>query len=218
MVESITTIQYYGHDLFVIKTSSGLRILTDPYNEWVKPKLPTVEADVVLISHDHDDHNNLSIVKNYKKIIKGFGEFKYEDLVFKGFKTFHDESGGAQRGLNTVFLFTADGITFAHMGDLGKIPDDTVLNELKDVDVIFIPVGGGATIDAGQAVKLITILKPKLAIPMHFKLSELASIPFTYVDKFLDLVKDYRELHESGQISVETLPSSTQVWYIKPID
>jgi hypothetical protein len=53
---------------------------------------------------------------------------------------------------------------------------------------------------------------------MHFKLSELASIPFTYVDKFLDLVKDYRELHESGQISVETLPSSTQVWYIKPID
>jgi L-ascorbate metabolism protein UlaG (beta-lactamase superfamily) len=218
MVERITTIQYYGHDLFVVKTSSGLRILTDPYNEWVKPKLPAVEADVVLISHDHDDHNNLSIVKNYKKIIKRFGELKYEDVVFKGFKTFHDESGGAQRGLNTVFLFTADGITFAHMGDLGKIPDDAILNELKDVDVMFIPVGGEPTIDAGQAVKLISTLMPKVAIPMHFKLSEFAAIPFTYIDKFLDLVKEYREFRESVRISVETLPSSTQVWYIKPID
>lgn len=218
MVQSKTIIQYYGHSLFLIKITSGLRILIDPYNEWVKPNPPTVEADIVLISHDHNDHNNLSAVKGYKKVFKGFGDFEYEDVAFKGFKTFHDESEGAQRGLNTVFLFAADGITFAHFGDLGMIPDNSTLKELKDVDVMFIPVGGGPTIDAVQAVELIKIFKPKVAIPMHFKISEFATVPYTNIDKFLGLVKGYMEFSESIEISRETLPSPTQVWYINPIN
>jgi len=177
-------IKWLGHSCFLISSDTGVRIVTDPFNEKVGYELPVVEADIVTTSHGHYDHNNVSIVKGDYKHINMPGSVIEKGMEITGVLTFHDEAEGSKRGENVVFKFKVDGLNVCHCGDLGHILNEEQLDGLGKVDVLLIPVGGTYTIDALAACEVVKQLKPAVTIPMHFK-TEVLGFPIDGVNNFL---------------------------------
>ncbi|MBC7333169.1 MAG: MBL fold metallo-hydrolase [Actinobacteria bacterium] len=212
MVEK-TKITFWGHAMFVIESARGTKIGTDPYDQQVKSRLPDVSADVVLVSHGHFDHSNISLFKGNPKVIRQAGKTSFEDINIEGVPAYHDEAKGLKRGENIIFKFEVDGIKFAHLGDLGHLPDERQVNSLKDVDILLIPVGGIYTIDASQALKIINDIKPKVAIPMHYK-EEDTKIGVNTLDYFIGKVKNFKEVGHTVEVSKDELPQETEIWIL----
>lgn len=162
-------ITYLGHSSFKIK-AKGATIVTDPYDsEMVGLKFSAQEADIVTISHDHKDHNASSKVSNVKKVISGPGEYEVMGVSILGYKTFHDATNGAERGKNTIYVIETEGLRICHLGDLGHALNEDLVNELGDVDVLMIPVGGGFTIGSKEAANIVSQIEPFFVIPMHYQ-------------------------------------------------
>jgi len=188
-------IRWHGHACFEIISEEGIVIVTDPYDESIGYSMPEVTADVVTVSHEHYDHNNVGAIKGKPEVVKGAGEHICKGLRFYGVGTYHDTSSGAERGENTVFLVDVDELRLCHLGDLGHVLDGSQLRSIKekdvDVDVLFIPIGGVYTIDAKGANEVLGQLEPKIAIPMHYKTPPLR-LKIQKEDKFLSGKKRVR--------------------------
>lgn len=177
-------IKWLGHACFLLTSSSGAKVLTDPFDEQVGYELPAVKADIVTTSHDHYDHNHVSIVKGDFVHINNPGKFSERGIEITGVSTFHDESKGAKRGKNVIFKFDIDGIKVCHCGDLGHVLTDDQVKQIDEVDVLLVPVGGTYTVDARGAYEVVKQLKPIITIPMHFK-TEVLGFPIDGVNNFL---------------------------------
>ena len=162
-------ISWFGHSCFQIVDSVGRSIITDPPAERVGYDLPNVLADVVLISHDHYDHNNFEAIKGNPAVIRGPGEHTASGITFYGVRTLHDDKGGRLRGENTVYIFALDRMRVCHLGDLGHILSSDQIREIGSVDILMIPVGGVFTLDARGASEVVDQIRPRVIIPMHFK-------------------------------------------------
>jgi len=186
-------IRFLGHACFQIKGKKAV-VVTDPYDASVGLRLPKVSADVVTVSHQHHDHNNVTTVKGTTQrpepfAITGPGEYEVAGVSVFGFASFHDDTQGSQRGSNTIYVIETDGMRLVHLGDLGHALDDKLLEQINGVDVIFVPVGGTYTLDAKQAASQIKKIQPKIAIPMHYKLPGV-SLDLSPVDEFLRQMGD----------------------------
>jgi L-ascorbate metabolism protein UlaG (beta-lactamase superfamily) len=211
------TIEWLGHSSFLISLNDGIKIVTDPFDSSVGYPLPDVTADVCLVSHDHFDHNCVSVIKGKPQVVKGDGEKETKNIKFKGVPSFHDEKQGSQRGKNTIFTWELGGIRLAHVGDLGVELSSSQVKEIGTVDVLFVPVGGFYTIDAPTATKVVNSLNPKVVIPMHYKMPFMgASFPIAKVDEFL---KGKENVVKVGKNSVsftkETLPTKTTIYALE---
>jgi L-ascorbate metabolism protein UlaG (beta-lactamase superfamily) len=208
-----TNITFFGHSMFLIESKNGLRIGMDPYDENVKSRLPDVEADIVTISHSHYDHSNTELFKGSPEIIKESKKFIKKDISITGYPSFHDNSGGGLRGKNIIFEIEIDGIRFVHLGDFGSFGDNATESLIKNMDILFIPVGGVFTIDHIEAVRLIKKLNPKVAIPMHFKEKD-TKIGVDEINNFKNSIKGYvlKELSNYFEITEAELPSETEIW------
>jgi L-ascorbate metabolism protein UlaG (beta-lactamase superfamily) len=177
---------------------SGTRILTDPYDPSIGKELEPVEADIVTISHEHHDHSYLHAIKNKPEIVNKVGEFNINGIRIRGFLTKHDDKDGALRGENRMYLFYIDGMRVLHAGDLGAIPPQSTLNDIGEIDVLLVPIGGTYTINSLQALELANLLKPKVVIPMHYKTKNFMPM-LDGVDNFLRQSKNCRihRLNES---------------------
>jgi len=218
-MNSKTKITFYGHSLFVIQSENGIRIGIDPYNERVKSDLPDVSADIVIVSHYHYDHSNSNLFKGNPKIIDRAGIYDFKGIPINGYLSFHDNNRGASRGNNIIFKFEVDGIKFAHLGDYGSAENEKTLSEIRDLDVIFIPVGGVFTINYKEAVNLIKELKPRIAVPMHFKEKD-THVGVDDITSFKNSLDDFNKVKEIGnsfEISKEELPSPTEIWIMRGI-
>lgn len=163
-------ITYHGHSEFLIETADGYRILTDPYNAATGYPIRKVAADVVTISHGHGDHAEVSKVTGAPLVLRDPGPHSLPHGVkIRGYHSFHDDHHGEQRGSNLCFLIQADGLTVAHLGDIGDMPDAALTQALNKVDILMLPVGGHYTIDAQQAVTLARQSGARVVIPMHFR-------------------------------------------------
>ena len=161
-------IKYLGHASFLIKTKKA-KIVTDPFDpQMVGLKFPKVEADIVTISHQHQDHNRSDLVLGNPTIFDWPGEFEKMGVRIFGFKSYHDKEKGAKRGENIVFKIEAEGISVVHCGDLGLVPDDDFLDRLGNIDILLLPVGGFYTIDVNEAYQLVKKIEPRIVIPMHY--------------------------------------------------
>jgi len=161
-------IKYLGHSSFLIKTKTA-KIVTDPFDpQMVGLKFPKVEADIVTISHQHQDHNRSDLVLGSPTVFDWPGEFEKMGIRIFGFKTYHDKEKGAKRGENIVFKIESEGISLVHCGDLGLVPDDDFLDRLGNVDILLVPVGGFYTIDPSEAYQLVKKIEPAIVIPMHY--------------------------------------------------
>jgi L-ascorbate metabolism protein UlaG (beta-lactamase superfamily) len=173
-------------------------------------------ADVVVVSHDHVDHNNVSTVQGKPEVVKDSGKKNVKGIQFKGFATSHDASQGQQRGTNTVFCFTIDDIKLCHLGDLGHVLSPGQVTEIGAVDILFVPVGGFFTIDAPVASQVCDQLKTKIIIPMHFKTPKCA-YPIAGVEDFLKGKKNIRKVGGSEvEFEREKLPTATEIVLLQP--
>jgi L-ascorbate metabolism protein UlaG (beta-lactamase superfamily) len=173
-------------------------------------------ADVVVVSHDHGDHSNVSTVQGKPEVVKGSGTKTARGIQFKGIASYHDASQGTQRGLNTVFCFAIDNMKLCHLGDLGHVLDPEQVNEIGAVDILFAPVGGFFTIDASVASRVCDQLKPKVVIPMHFKTPK-CDYPIAGVEDFLGGKKDVRRVGNSeADFERERIPAATEIVLLQP--
>ena len=114
-------IQWLGHACFLITSSDGTRVLTDPFNASVGYTVSPVEADVVIVSHSHGDHSNVSMATGSPEIINTtVGDSTAAGISFRGVRSYHDDTGGSKRGMNTIFVWEMDSINLAHLGDQGQ--------------------------------------------------------------------------------------------------
>jgi L-ascorbate metabolism protein UlaG (beta-lactamase superfamily) len=211
-------IKWLGHACFLITSNDGLRVITDPYAVGGGINYSPVKeaADVVVVSHDHGDHNNVSAIQGKPEVIKGSGTKTVKGTQFKGVATSHDASQGTERGSNIVFCFTIDGLHLCHLGDLGHVLGPEQVTEIGAVDILFVPVGGFFTIDAAAASEVCDQLKPKMTIPMHFKTSK-CGYPIASVEDFLKSKKDVTRLTGSEvEFKCEHLPTGTQIVLLQP--
>lgn len=207
-------ITFYGHELFVIESSEGTKIGIDPYNEQLKAALPDVRADIVISTHDHFDHNNISLFKGKPRLVDAPISISIDDIEFEGIPSYHDEKNGALRGGNIIFKFEVDDMKFAHLGDLGHLLDRDQAGQLKEIDIMMIPVGGTFTIDSSTALEIIKKVKPKVAIPMHYK-EEDTKLEVDTIEALTSKVKDFKEMGHIVKVSRETLPQKTEIWILK---
>lgn len=162
-------IQYLGHACFRLISDIGTTIVCDPYNgETVGYSMPRVRADVVTVSHHHDDHDCVSNVYGSPAELDCEITCCADDVTVSSLPTFHDEVKGAKRGNNLVFCFEIDGLKVVHMGDIGFF-DENVVGKIAGCDVLMLPVGGTYTIDACAAKKYVDAVRPKIVLPMHYK-------------------------------------------------
>ncbi|MBA7536686.1 hypothetical protein ES705_28950 [subsurface metagenome] len=139
-------IKWLGHSAFMVTSDTGIKILTDPYVTGGDLRYGEIKesADIVTVSHNHTDHNNVAAVGGNPQVVKGTARIK--GIEFKGIPTYHDDAGGKKRGDNTMLCFEVDGVRVCHLGDLGHQLSDMQVAELGRIDILLIPVGGGAFI------------------------------------------------------------------------
>jgi len=206
-------IRWHGHACFEI--TDDQTIVTDPHDgKSIGIPTPQVIADIVLISHNHYDHNSVKTVeKESSKVINETRKRTIESMTFKGYDSFHDENDGAKRGENIIYKFMVDDITFCHLGDLGHQLNEYLAKKLRGIDVLFIPIGGTYTLDADDAWRIIEHIQPTVIIPMHYKIDGL-SLPIAGVDPFLKQSKQYKILKVGNEIDIEKeeLPAEPEIW------
>ena len=189
----MVTVTWHGHACVSLTLPSGYTIVFDPHDGGslgLKP--PSVKGDLILVTHTHFDHNAVEVVKKDKSrvLIEFAGESRLDDVYVKGLVTYHDKAQGRRRGRNYVYVVGVGGFSVAHLGDLGHIPPQEVLNELKGVDLLMPPVGGTFTIDAAEAWEIVSQVKPVNVMPIHYWVRGL-NLPLAPVDNFLKHVKGY---------------------------
>jgi len=208
-------IRWFGHSCFYITSKSGTRILTDPFAASVGYKLPDVEADIITVSHNHYDHNNVKIVKGQYEIFNKKDFYENEDIQIKGISSFHDGVKGIKRGMNIIFVMNIDGIKVCHLGDLGHVTDESMVSEIGQIDVLLIPVGGIFTLDSKQAKNVIELIKPKAVMPMHYKTPEL-SFKLGGIEDFTSLFDSARIIKlETLELDIESLQDEGNIILMK---
>jgi L-ascorbate metabolism protein UlaG (beta-lactamase superfamily) len=164
-------ITYLGHSSFKLKGRLS-SVITDPFDPvMVGIKYPRNEADIVTISHNHDDHNKSELILGKKMVITTAGEYEIMGISIIGLEVDHDVSGGEERGKNVIYIFEIDGIRLAHLGDLGHKLTDKTIEQVGDIDVLMLPVGGEYTIGPKDAVDVAKEFSPPYIIPMHYKVN-----------------------------------------------
>jgi L-ascorbate metabolism protein UlaG (beta-lactamase superfamily) len=214
-------ITYLGHSSFKLKSKSGLVVIIDPFSpEFVG--LPFIKdvADIVVMSHAHEDHNNRSLITGPVKrsetfVIDAEGEYEIGGLEIGAIKTYHDKVEGTERGKNLVTVIRDETLTVCHLGDLGVKLTESQIEKLGDVDVLMIPVGGHFTLAMDDVMSLINDIQPSLVIPMHFKAPGMKPefdqlLP---LQSFLDKNKYPLAGEPTHKLKVEesSLPDDTQV-------
>lgn len=214
-------ITYLGHSCFKLKNKAGLVLFIDPFRgEMVGEVLPKDVADVLLISHDHDDHNAREVItgavnRTETFVIDKEGEYEIAGVLIAALKTYHDKVNGEERGKNLIFSIVTDNINIVHLGDLGHKLSASQVERLGSVDVLIAPVGGEFSLSADEALDIVKEISPSYFIPMHFKTdkSKDTLTKLERLDKFLERNK-YPVAPESVhkiKLDLGSMPDDTQV-------
>lgn len=197
-------ITWLGHSCFKIKGAS-LVLITDPYSSDIGFAFSKTKADIVTVSHNHFDHNNISAVGGDPFVIDGPGEYEVQGINITGIPTFHDEKQGQECGRNTVYLIEMDELRICHLGDLGHILSNETLEKIDGVDILMIPCGGVFTINSEKAQEVVNQINPKVIIPMHYKIEGL-NINLEKVDQFCQEIGICKAPQDKLMIKKVSLP------------
>ncbi|MHB1002873.1 MAG: MBL fold metallo-hydrolase [Thermoleophilia bacterium] len=214
-------IHWLGHSCFRITSAEGRTLVTYPYDvEAYKGTLlyaPLDEApDVVTLSHRHADHANIAILKGAPEIVEARATQFVAGFSIRGISTYHDDQDGDARGDNTIFRIIVDEVSVCHLGDLGHELNQTRVEQIGDVDVLLVPVGGYFTIDADQATRVMEQLKPSIAIPMHYR-NDKCLFEIDTVDRFLAGKPDVERRGASDiEIIKDNLPAGPRIVVLEP--
>ncbi len=206
-------ITWLGHSCFRIRGSHAV-VITDPYSPNLGYSLGKPTARIVTVSHQHSGHSYVQGIDGEPRLVTGPGEYEISDVLIIGIATFHDGEGGNRRGRNTVYLIEIDEVSVCHLGDLGHVLTGEQVEEIDNVDVLLLPVGGVSTINASMAAEVVRQLEPKVVVPMHYKTSHLGR-ELEPVDRFLKEI-GVKEVTSQPKLSLtrSSLPTSTQVFLL----
>ncbi|MFH1894846.1 MAG: MBL fold metallo-hydrolase [Patescibacteria group bacterium] len=200
------------------KTKTPVNITIDPFSPEIGLKPPTGAADIVLVTHDHKDHNNVKAVAGEPLVISGPGEYEIKNVYMLGIPSWHDSSEGKERGQNTIYVIDAEGLRVCHLGDLGqKELTGGQLEKIGQVDILMIPVGGNFTISEKEAQKIMSQIEPKITIPMHYSIPKL-KVKLDGVDKFLKSL-GIKAMKPEPKLSVkkkDILPEEAKIVVLEP--
>jgi len=212
-------VRWWGQAMVSIETHWNLTVVIDPYGEKIGYENPNVAGDLVLVTHEHEDHSNVALVGSEPIVLRGLEEMARTrnktcvldrmpnidspDLSLKVKRarsgneisitlipSWHDDTEGSQRGANTLFLIEVDGVRIVHCGDLGQPKlTDKQLTALGEVDVLLIPVGGVYTVDGSQAADIVRQVNPRIVVPIHYKTPNLV-YDLQGVQGFLSAISD----------------------------
>lgn len=199
------TISWFGQSCFRIEAKEG-SILMDPFAKEIGLKPPRIKDDVITVSHQHFDHNNVADANPEAFIIQNPGEYEKQGIAIRGIASFHDDKSGAERGPNTIYVVKAEEMTLCHLGDLGHALSDAQVEAIGDVDILMIPVGGTYTIDAKKAAEVIGQIEPKIIIPMHYKVPGL-EVSLDGPEKFVKEIGLTPEKVDKYKIAKKLLPA-----------
>jgi L-ascorbate metabolism protein UlaG (beta-lactamase superfamily) len=175
-------VTWLGHGCFRLRGRSAA-VVTDPFPPSIGLKLPKLDADLVTISHEHDNHSYTQVMRDAYEI-RGPGEYEVAGVSVIGVPTFHDAEKGAKHGRNTVYLIEIDDVRICHLGDLGHALDDAEAEAISSPDVLLVPVGGHTAINAAQAAEIVRQLEPRFVVPMHYAIPGL-KLELDPLDRFL---------------------------------
>lgn len=214
-------ITYIGHSCFKI-VGKDATLVIDPYN----PKdtgytLPKLSADMLLITHQHEDHNYAKGVSDTRFVIETPGEYEISGVYVCGLSTSHDNKVGEELGENTIYYIEIDGFKLLHLGDLGHELSKEVLEKILNIDVLMIPVGGTYTINANTATKVISSIEPKITIPMHYQTNDLTgfSKKLDGIEVFMEAMGEENGINKVDSLKISRisdLPDESAVFVLKP--
>jgi L-ascorbate metabolism protein UlaG (beta-lactamase superfamily) len=173
-------IRWYGQSAYALD-GIARRVVIDPFGDlggtwpgmlrFAYPPIEGVQADLLLITHEHIDHNNTGAVDGSPALVRSTaGKFQTPIGEVRAIASEHDPVAGTERGPNTIFVFELDGLRVCHMGDFGQSalrPEQ--IAAIGEIELLFLPVGGGATIDGRAAAQVVSQLRPIWAVPMHYR-------------------------------------------------
>jgi len=215
-------INWHGQSCFQITSSQGknnqIDIVIDPFSEEIGLRLPKLQADILLTTHDHYDHNNVKAVSGSPFIINGPGEYEIKNVFIEGIPSWHDDSQGKERGENTIYTIEAEELKLCHLGDLGqKELTEEQLERIGEVDILMIPVGGVFTISAKEALKVMSQIEPRITIPMHYQIPKL-KVKLEGLDKFLKTL-GLKSITPENKLSIkkkDLSPEEAKIIVLKP--
>ncbi|MDD4876434.1 MAG: MBL fold metallo-hydrolase [Dehalococcoidales bacterium] len=206
-------INWLGHSCFKIKGRYAV-VITDPCSPESGYSLGEETARIVTVSHQHSGHSYVQAINGEPKLVTGPGEYEIGGVLVIGVSTFHDAVGGTEKGKNTAYLIELDELSICHLGDLGHILTNAQVEEIGNVDILLLPVGGISTINASKAAEVVRQLEPKVVIPMHYKTPTL----IRELDPIENFLKEMgvQEITPQPKLSLtkSSLPISTQVFLL----
>ena len=218
---------WHGQSCFQILANQNkngqISIVIDPFSAETGLKVPNLVANILLISHQHPDHNNTKAVSAATSgypyfLIDGPGEYDVKNVAIQGIPSFHDNSQGKERGENTIYKIEVEGLKICHLGDLGqKELTEEQLEKIGEVDILMIPVGGVYTISAKEAPKIMSQIEPKITIPMHYAIPRL-KIKLESSDKFLKTfgIKNLEPMKKLSIKKKDILLEEAKIVILKP--
>lgn len=203
-------IAWLGHSCFRIRGREAT-IVTDPCPPSSGHSVGKPSADIVTVSHGHENHSYVKAVAGNPAVLEWPGEYEIHGAFVTGVRTYHDSREGAVHGPNVSFVIEMEDVRVCHLGDLGHTPTPEQVEEMSGVGVLLIPVGGHTTINGATAAEVVNIIEPAIVIPMHYQTAanqaELAPL-----DRFLKEM-GAKELEPQPKLTVSrsSLPHETQV-------
>lgn len=206
---TIMIITWLGHSCFKLQDkvgADGVTVITDPYDKETGLKMPNIEADIVTVSHDHHDHNNVDALRGKPFVINCAGEYDFKGVLIEGIDAYHDEEEGKLRGSNIIYRIEVEDISIVHLGDLGHVLTNEQLEKLVGTDILLVPVGGKFTLDAKKAVEVISQIEPRIVIPMHYQTEGINIEGLDSIEKFIKELGLEPSREEKLKISKKELP------------
>lgn len=203
-------IVWLGHSCFRIRGREAT-VVTDPCPPSTGYTIGKPTADIVTLSHRHDDHAFLKAIAGHPVILDGPGEYEIHGAFITGIGTYHDSERGDERGENIAFIIEMEDIRVCHLGDLGHAPTAEQAEEITGADVLLVPVGGNSTVDGAKAAEIVSLLEARLVIPMHYKTSA-SKAELEPPDRFLkEMGVTAVEPQPKLSLSRSAIPNETQV-------
>lgn len=205
-------IVWYGLSCFRLSERKHATVITDPYDENLGLPQLKLKAEVVTISHNAKGHNAAAAVAGVEHTLTGPGEYEIGNVFITAITTPAD----AKTTKNVIFVYEFDGVTVAHLGDMQKVPSQTQIEDLEEVNVLLLPVGGGNSLNAAQASELVSMIEPNIVIPMHYQLPGL-KFELDGVDRFLkEMGVTEPKIEQSLKITSSNFTEETEIILLTP--
>lgn len=203
-------ITWLGHSCFRIRAKEAT-IVTDPCDKSTGYSLGRPTADLVTVSIGDPAHSSVSGVAGDPRVIDGPGEFEIAGASLVGVTTYRDKEKGASAGRNVAYVIEVEDLRICHLGSIGHVPTSDQVEEIGNVDILLVPVGGGDSLDAPPAAETVSLIEPKLVIPMHFK-TDIEKAALDPIDRFLkEMGAKTTETHAKIAVTRSSLPEETQI-------